>query len=401
MMNPRRLSGFRRPSFKDRDESLPTPTATPSGLPTPVEGVEMVTPPMSRTSSAASLPSFFQFTPLTPKHQASSNDGHQLERAVSRAESTATNSGNNNNNNNNRSTTDLKSPSSSGGAFSRMTSMMSSLVLSRDSTDDKERGRSASSAHFERSKRSSSTATDRARSRGRSEGDAQDMRSRSQSPFRLRRFRTRDRSPSVGALAQSDYAESDTDSIRPRGSAYFSDDEDADFSGDEDEDAEEDTDTFDSDTERNTESNALAVPEELHDVDIEQYADPLGEGQNVVVPPEPYFPTTLNHSNARNPRRRKSTRHAAEPLPFHTGRPVFQRDRCTITIKQGDPDGALMTRNRKRRRYIVASDISDESRYAVEWAVGTVLRDGDELCVLIPDCILLSYSRAHVYPFQG
>lgn len=132
-------------------------------------------------------------------------------------------------------------------------------------------------------------------------------------------------------------------------------------------------------TEANTERNALAVPDELHDVDAE-IADPLGEGQNVVVPPEPYFPTTLNHFSGRNPRRRKSTRYH-EPLSFKTSRPVFQRDRCTITITQGEPGRVVADSGRKPRRYIVASDISDESRYALEWAIGTVLRDGDELYV--------------------
>ena len=34
---------------------------------------------------------------------------------------------------------------------------------------------------------------------------------------------------------------------------------------------------------------------------------------------------------------------------------------------------------RKKRRYVVASDLSEESRYAVEWGIGTVLRDGDEM----------------------
>jgi nucleotide-binding universal stress UspA family protein len=31
---------------------------------------------------------------------------------------------------------------------------------------------------------------------------------------------------------------------------------------------------------------------------------------------------------------------------------------------------------------VVASDLSDESRYAVEWGIGTVLRDGDEMLIV-------------------
>jgi len=34
------------------------------------------------------------------------------------------------------------------------------------------------------------------------------------------------------------------------------------------------------------------------------------------------------------------------------------------------------------RQYVVASDLSQESRYAVEWGIGTVLRDGDEMLIV-------------------
>jgi hypothetical protein len=202
------------------------------------------------------------------------------------------------------------------------------------------------------------------------------------SPFHLRRSRTRDPSPSVGALAQSD-VESDTESTRDRPrSAYASDDESqGDAFSDNGSDSEEEwpnNDQFDPVTEANTEANAL-VAEEVAEPDPLEIPDPLGEGVNVVVPPEPYFPTTLNHTSSRNPRRRKSTR--PEPLPLQTGRPVFQRDRCTISLTQGDPERTLRESGRRPRRYIIASDLSDESRYAVEWGIGTVLRDGDEMCV--------------------
>ncbi|KAJ3573205.1 hypothetical protein NP233_g2581 [Leucocoprinus birnbaumii] len=81
----------------------------------------------------------------------------------------------------------------------------------------------------------------------------------------------------------------------------------------------------------------------------------------------------------RNPRRRKSVKHH-DPLPHHTSRPLFQRDRATITITQGDPAAKLG--DRRKRKYVVASDLSEESRYAVEWGIGTVLRDGDEMLVV-------------------
>jgi hypothetical protein len=81
----------------------------------------------------------------------------------------------------------------------------------------------------------------------------------------------------------------------------------------------------------------------------------------------------------KNVRRRKSVK-TYEPLPFRNSRPVFQRDRCTITITQGDPEDKVGTR--KSRQYVVASDLSQESRYAVEWGIGTVLRDGDEMLIV-------------------
>ncbi|KAJ7254401.1 hypothetical protein B0H12DRAFT_1115366 [Mycena haematopus] len=293
------------------------------------------------------------------------------------------------------------------GSFSKMSfsSMMgnlsmgglSSLSLTRTATNnseqdkekDKERGRSLS---FGKQARSSShvppASEDPSRSRSRA---------RSQSPFSFRRFRQqRDPSPTPQALplTHSDIdLSSDTSSVRPRtaftddgdesdndigggNGGLETDDEDDTWSGDEG------LDLFDPVTERNTEHNSIVVPVAPQDIDAE--ADPLGEGVNVIVPPDPYFPSTLNAGSSsapkgRNPRRRKSTKHH-EPLALHTSRPIFQRDRCTITITQGDPEAHA--RGDKRKRYIVASDLSEESRYAVEWGIGTVIRDGDEMMIV-------------------
>ncbi|KAJ6508873.1 hypothetical protein C8R45DRAFT_1169862 [Mycena sanguinolenta] len=286
------------------------------------------------------------------------------------------------------------------GSFSKMSfsSMMGnlsmgSLSLTRTTTnnsDDKERGRSTS-AFGKQTTRSSSHATPASEDPSRSRS-----RARSQSPFSFRRFRQqRDPSPTPQALplAQSDIdLNSDTSSIRPR-TAFTDDGEDSDNDGptgaletdDEDDNwsGDEGLDLFDPVTERNTEQNSIVVPVAPHDIDAD--ADPLGEGVNVVVPPDPYFPSTLNSGpsassrTGRNPRRRKSTKHH-EPLTLSTSRPIFQRDRCTITITQGDPDAH--GRPEKRKRYIVASDLSEESRYAVEWGIGTVIRDGDEMMIV-------------------
>ena len=288
----------------------------------------------------------------------------------------------------------LKSPdqSKNGGSFSRsFTSMiggLSSLSLSRTSTresyvEDKERGRSLGKT---KRPKSASQAPAEYRYFNRSTS-----RARSQSPFSLRRLRTRESSPAPEALPLSQ-SEADlsvpTTSLVPRSTAFTDDDSGDETLGTEAEPETEygsssDDDIFDLITERNTERNALIPPVVVDPavaVEIED-PDPVGEGVNIVVAPEPYFPSSLNTMGhgKKNPRRRKSVK-THEPLPFRTSRPVFQRDRCTITITQGDPEGTLGTR--KMRQYVVASDLSQESRYAVEWGIGTVLRDGDEMLIV-------------------
>lgn len=226
------------------------------------------------------------------------------------------------------------------------------------------------------------------------------IRARSSSPFSLRRFRTRDRdrdaSPAPLPLEESDcdsVTSRRTLAVRPRNA--FTDDPDSgsEYAGEETEDDEDDWSDdaggmFDFVTERNTEQNALIAAHEmptgeLDPDDVAMDPDPLGEGVNVVVPPEPYFPSTLNRTSftsikgKRGAAKRRKSRHH-ETLPLNTSRPHFQRDRCTITLTQGDPTAS----ERRRRMYIVASDLSEESRYAVEWGIGTVIRDGDYLLIV-------------------
>ncbi|KAF8631812.1 hypothetical protein AX17_005027 [Amanita inopinata Kibby_2008] len=299
------------------------------------------------------------------------------------------------------------------GSFGKMsfTSMMgglSSLSLSRTNTKDsakdssidkliggseekEPRGRSMVKGKIKRPMSASQASTVQeidASSRSRS-------RARSQSPFSFRRFRNREPSPTPQPilLAQSDTDLSDVSTIHPR-STSFTDEPDscdelpAETDAETEDEGISDNDFFDPLTEFNTERNAHIVPEVPGVPDVEE-PDPLGEGVNVVVPHEPYFPSTLISYNSngnmgstrgkRASKRRKAVKHH-EPLPCQTSRPVFQRDRCTITIKQGEPEVKLA--NRKRRRYMVASDLSEESRYAVEWGIGTVLRDGDEMLIV-------------------
>ncbi|KAF7978476.1 hypothetical protein HWV62_45605 [Athelia sp. TMB] len=262
------------------------------------------------------------------------------------------------------------------GAFSKMVmGSLSALSLTRSSD---ERGRTEAKTKSRSNSFSSASVKERDASRA-----------RSQSPFSLRRFRSREPSPTPVALEESD-SESlrRVPSVRPKTNFADDPDSESEFGGDETEDDDDewsdDGEGFDSVTEFNTEQNALSVAVDgelaVGDGDAEVDPDPLGEGVNVVVPPEPYFPSTLNRSGqggsrrrGTTPKRRKSKHH--EELPHLTSRPIFQRDRCTINIIQGDPDSI----DGKHRRFMVASDLSQESQYAVEWGIGTVLRDGDEL----------------------
>ena len=250
---------------------------------------------------------------------------------------------------------------------------LTNLSLSRVPTND-----SAVDARDSRGRQTSKAAAPNSRS---------SSFARSVSPFRHRRRTRTERSPSVHALRQSQSdVDSDYDlphkSIRPRNAFNEHDgspDDDDDQESDEDDDFYDDaSDGFDELTDINTSKNAaLGAPIETTEDPLEQEPDPLGEGVNVVRLPEPLFQQTLMGSSRRSePRRKKSQR--VDPLPLVTGRPHFQRDRCTVSLTHGNPAG--VTDNRRPKTYMVASDLSQESRYAVEWGIGTVLKDGDEMC---------------------
>ncbi|CCA77992.1 hypothetical protein PIIN_00706 [Serendipita indica DSM 11827] len=227
---------------------------------------------------------------------------------------------------------------------------LSGLSLTRTSTNEEKRGRKPDKN--DPSSRSSSAM-------------------RSMSPFR-RRSRTRDRSPSVEALRhnQSDY-DSDAESVpgmrAPRNA--FTDGDSSSGSEEEEEDLPDD---FDEETEDNTEKNAVIEPFENPDEVLDHEPDPLGEGVNVVRPEEPMF---QNAASASNPRRKRTLR--TDVLPLETHSPIFQKDRCTVTIVHGDPSSYCV--GKPVRKFMVASDLSEEAKYAAEWAIGTVLRNGNEL----------------------
>ncbi|KAF8710999.1 Universal stress protein family, partial [Rhizoctonia solani] len=200
--------------------------------------------------------------------------------------------------------------------------------------------------------------------------------------------------------ASSTAGDDDTDSDSDESSGSWDSDEESWSSGDI---------QFDDQTQLNTalNSEALQSPELMlaqQEEAAEFDSDPLGEGVNIVQPTEPVFektyfsrPGTTNSTSGstavgkRNGQgdqssagptdamgrgRKKSMRHDA--LELTTSRPVYGPNRCMIMLTHGNPDAA----EREGRRYVVASDLSEESRYAVEWGIGTVLRDGDEMIVV-------------------
>ncbi|EJF63444.1 hypothetical protein DICSQDRAFT_125895 [Dichomitus squalens LYAD-421 SS1] len=389
----------------DRTPSSPNPSGSGGGSGSSSGGVGGILP-FKRSNSGQSLASLVSprpSTPLTAKKRSGSStslsqDGHNgdpnqqyaanpLERTFS---SVSTQSA---------STMayhpapSLKAPDARGsgsGSGSFLGTMLSSLSLTRSNqgTTEEERGRST--------RKDKDKDKDKSRASSYSgqqvDRDSSGSRARSQSPFRLRRLR-RDPSPAVEALTQSD-AESDAETarIRPRNAFSFSsvsDDESGDETEDDnssDESWDEDEAGFDDITEQNTEANALVPPTNAVDQDIPDY---LGEGVNVIMPPEPYFPSTLNGAQGRNPRRRKSMK-PQDTLPLNTSRPQFQRDRCIISVTHGSPEAVHKETGKPGKRYVLASDLSEESRYALEWGIGTVLRDGDELDSQIPPSIIVT-----------
>jgi hypothetical protein len=144
---------------------------------------------------------------------------------------------------------------------------------------------------------------------------------------------------------------------------------------DSDEDEDDISDIFDEETEGNTERNAAIEPVEHTEEPAEHEPDPLGEGVNVVRSDEFLFHQYAFGQQPSNSKRKRTLK--GDVLPLTTASPHFQRDRCTVTITHGDPKAHCIGRD--TRKYMVASDLSEESKYAVEWGIGTVLKDGDEM----------------------
>jgi hypothetical protein len=101
--------------------------------------------------------------------------------------------------------------------------------------------------------------------------------------------------------------------------------------------------------------------------------DPRSLSKAVIAPNR----KTSTSSRAGSIRRRTSLG-PRQDLKLKVSRPIYQKNRCTITIEHGD--WLEVAKKAERTRfYLVACDLSDESKYAIEWTIGTVLRQGDEV----------------------
>ena len=157
----------------------------------------------------------------------------------------------------------------------------------------------------------------------------------------LGRLFSRSRSPSPEKLAaaptESDSGEDDANSVTPN--SAFQEESDS-----------EDEEPLDPSLVANTSANKGLVSVVRH----------LQEQAGLISPTSP---------TARKAKK-------GETLAMQIDKPVFQRNRCTIAIRHGDPVAAA-AQAKRQRSYFVATDTSSESQFALEWCVGTVMRATD------------------------
>ena len=81
------------------------------------------------------------------------------------------------------------------------------------------------------------------------------------------------------------------------------------------------------------------------------------------------------------PNREEESRKAAR-LAIHESDIIHSPDRTVMTIIRGEfLEMEKLGQFRRQRKYLVSSDLSPQATYAMEWAIGTVLREGDILYV--------------------
>lgn len=71
----------------------------------------------------------------------------------------------------------------------------------------------------------------------------------------------------------------------------------------------------------------------------------------------------------------------AQNMKIDMGTIIFTEDRTIRTIKRGEYPSSFSD-SRRIRSYLVSIDLSSESLYALEWAIGTVVRDYDTMMIV-------------------
>jgi hypothetical protein len=86
-------------------------------------------------------------------------------------------------------------------------------------------------------------------------------------------------------------------------------------------------------------------------------------------------------TDAPGPNREEEARKAAR-LAIHESNVTSSPDRTVMTILRGEfLEMEKLGVFPRQRKYLVSSDLSPQATYAMEWAIGTVLREGDVLYV--------------------
>lgn len=165
-----------------------------------------------------------------------------------------------------------------------------------------------------------------------------------------------------------------------------SDDESLAMTSDDDDDDLDAPIEFDEETYQNTMRNALTIEANADPASVTNYED-----EDLLDPAADEFQTAPNIVYTRNEgdgdgdvalfdsEGRPQPPPGRGPLRY-TG-PYFGRNHCTLTMSWGDYEGCKQ-RSKRPKRYIIASDGSEGAQYAINWAMGTVLRDGDETLIV-------------------
>ncbi|EGG11937.1 uncharacterized protein MELLADRAFT_59047 [Melampsora larici-populina 98AG31] len=211
---------------------------------------------------------------------------------------------------------------------------------------------------------------------------------------------SRSPSPVPSASRSRSAVDSDGESISEVASGHVfeqSEQDSSDSDSSTDSSGDSDDDTLDSAEDQTILANTTANASARTPIDFLQTSNQpvpfFDQAPNLTSPPP--IPVLFSSSNQRretDPKRKpsivsRSTSRRKKSINGHQGhiklplvvsRPVYEKNRCTITMEHGDRAKAFQKVGRSRF-YLVASDLSEESRYAIEWTIGTVLRQGDEV----------------------